>query len=260
MIKWIKKNAVHIVRVGLVCCLALVSLAYVRLAYPTSFESVFAPAPAKKPLPVYSVARDDNVISISFDAAWGDEKTEEILAILEARDIKTTFFLVGYWVDKYPEDVKQIFDAGHEIGNHSNTHPRMSSLSKADMLTELTKLSQKVEKITGTPVTLFRPPYGDYNDLVVTTSREAGYEIVQWDVDSLDWKNYGVQPMVDRVTKNVKSGSIILFHNNSDYITQALPIILDNLLEKGYKIVPVSEILLKGETIIDHAGVQHAGQ
>ena len=244
------------IRTALVLCVALISIAYVRVLTP-NVATTFAPAPAKKPLPVYNVARDDNKVAISFDAAWGDEKTEEILRILDERDITTTFFLVGYWVDAYPEDVKLIHDMGHEIGNHSATHPYMSKLSSEQMISELKKCSDKVEAITGVPTTLFRPPYGDYNSEVVTTSRAQGYEIVQWDVDSLDWKNYGVQPMVDQVTKKVKSGSIVLFHNNSEYITQALPTILDTLIEQGYEIVPVSEILLEGDTIIDHAGCQH---
>lgn len=249
------------IRTALILCVALVSIAYARLLLPEAAAPASAPAAAKKPLPVYNVAREDNKVAISFDAAWGDEKTEEILKILSDRDVTTTFFLVGYWVDAYPDDVKMIHAAGHEIGNHSATHPYMSKLSKEQMADELRKCSDKVEALTGTPTTLFRPPYGDYNNLVVEASREQGYEIVQWDVDSLDWKNYGVQPMVDQVMKKVKSGSIILFHNNSEYITQALPIILDRLIEEGFEIVPVSEILLEGETIIDHAGCQHkAGQ
>lgn len=255
MRKWMPSRTL-IMRTALVLCLALISVAYVRLYWSDSVAA-WAPAPAKKPLPVYNVARDDNKVAISFDAAWGDEKTEEILSILEERNIKTTFFLVSYWVDAYPDDVKMIFDAGHEIGNHSATHPHMSQLSAANIRKELKECSDKVEAITGVPTTLFRPPYGDYNDLVINTAAEEGYETIQWDVDSLDWKNYGTQPMIDQVLGKVKSGSIILFHNNSDYITQALPTILDGLIAKGYEIVPISEILLEGETFIDHAGCQH---
>lgn len=253
---WITSKTV-LMRTALVLCLALISIAYVRLYWGDTVPA-WAPAPAKRPLPIYNVARDDNKVAISFDAAWGDEKTEEILKILKDRDVITTFFLVGYWVDTYPDDVKMIHDAGHEIGNHSATHPHMSKLSAANIRKELKDCSDKVEAITGVPTTLFRPPYGDYNDLVITTAAEEGYKTIQWDVDSLDWKNYGVQPMVDQVLGKVKSGSIILFHNNSEYITQALPTILDQLIAKGYEIVPISEIILEGETIIDHAGVQHA--
>ena len=204
-------------------------------------------------------ATQEKKIAISFDAAWGEEKTDEILQILKDRDIETTFFLVGYWVDKYPDRVRQIAEAGHEIGNHSNTHPHMSELSEAQIAQELNDLSDKVEALTGTRPTLFRPPYGDYDDEVVLTARKNGYEVIQWNVDSLDWKNLGVTPMVERVTKNLAPGAIVLFHNTSQYITEALPIILEAILEEGYEIVPVSELIVDGEYWIDHTGKQYAG-
>ncbi|MDR2514906.1 MAG: polysaccharide deacetylase family protein [Christensenellaceae bacterium] len=246
-----------LVQASLVLCLALISAAYVRLFNPEAFTDAYSPA--KRPLPVYSVdVGEEKRVAISFDAAWGEEKTDAILKILEDRNIKTTFFLVGYWVDRYPDRVQQIFDAGHEIGNHSTTHPHMSKLSESQMIEELKGVSAKVKAVTGVAPTLFRPPYGDYNDKLVLVSRAQGYEIVQWDCDSLDWKNLGIQPMVSQVMNNAKPGSIILFHNNSQYITEALPLILDQLLAKGYEIVPVSEILLQGDYIIDNTGKQFA--
>ncbi|MDR3085277.1 MAG: polysaccharide deacetylase family protein [Christensenellaceae bacterium] len=246
-----------LVQASLVLCLALISAAYVRLFNPEAFTDVYSPA--KRPLPVYSVdVGEEKRVAISFDAAWGEEKTDEILKILKDRNIKTTFFLVGYWVDRYPDRVKQIFDAGHEIGSHSNTHPHMSQLNESQMIEELKGVSGKIQAVTGVAPTLFRPPYGDYNDKLVLVSRAQGYEIVQWDCDSLDWKNLGIQPMVSQVMNNVKPGSIILFHNNSQYITEALPAILDQLLANGYEIVPVSEILIQGDYVIDHTGKQFA--
>lgn len=254
---WLGKHVQTITQACLVLCLALISVAYIRLFNPTAFESAFSPA--SRPLPVYNVDTADKKVAISFDAAWGEEKTDEILKILEDRNIKTTFFLVGYWVDKYPDRVKQIYDAGHEIGNHSNTHPHMSELSNTQITEELDALSDKVEKITGVPTTLFRPPYGDYDDAVVVQSRKDGYEIVQWNVDSLDWKNLGIDPMVKQVTKNIQCGDIILFHNNSQYITEALPTILDYIINQGYEIVPVSELVISGDYWIDHTGKQYTG-
>lgn len=255
---WLGRHLQTITQACLVLCLALISVAYIRLFNPTAFESAFSPA--SRPLPVYNVSTEEKKVAISFDAAWGEEKTDEILGILEDHNVKTTFFLVGYWVDKYPDRVKQIFDAGHEIGNHSNTHPHMSELSNAQISQELSALSDKVEAITGTRPTLFRPPYGDYDDQVVLQARKDGYEVIQWNVDSLDWKNLGVDPMIKQVTKEINPGDIILFHNNSQYITQALPAILDYIQSQGYEIVPVSELVLKGEYWIDHTGCQHAGK
>lgn len=238
---------------GLCLCLAALSFIY---AGTLSSEATTVLA-HKRELPVYSVARDDDVISISFDASWGGSQTLEILDILDKYDVKTTFFLVGIWVDKYPELVKEIAARGHEIGNHSATHPHMTQISPEKMREELRIMSDKVETITGVRPTLFRPPYGDYNDQVVTTCRQAGYEVVQWSVDSLDWKNRGVEDIVKKCTQKIASGDIVLFHNDAQYTPQALPRVLDYYKAQGLKIVPVSQILLQGETTIDVQGKQH---
>ncbi len=214
-------------------------------------------AVATRELPVYNVDTEDKVLSISFDAAWGRANTEEILNILDQYGVKTTFFLVGFWAEKHPDLVQELVARGHEIGNHSATHPHMAQLSAPQIREELRKCSDLVESITGTPTTLFRPPYGEYNDTVVRVSREAGYECVQWNVDSLDWKNLGAEHMVRQCTKSVNPGDIVLFHNDSKYILEALPRILEYYTQEGYKIIPVSQILLQGDTWIDHTGKQH---
>ena len=210
----------------------------------------------KRELPIYAVDRDDNKIAISFDAAWGGDKTEKILDILDEYGIKTTFFMVDIWTQRYPELVKEIAARGHEIGNHSTTHPKMSTLSRDQIKQELDTMADNVQALTGVRPTLFRPPYGDYNNDVVLVAREAGYEPIQWSVDSLDWKNKGVQPLIDRATKNVKSGDIVLFHNDSKYILDALPTILKSYREQGFTVVPISELLLTGETTLDAQGIQ----
>ncbi len=211
----------------------------------------------KRELPVYSVERDDKVLSISFDASWGADKTIAILDILDRYDVKTTFFLVGGWVDKYPEMVEEIFARGHEIGNHSNTHPHMSQLSESDIREELRIMSDKVEKLTGVRPTLFRPPYGDYNDRVVLVSRAEGYECVQWSIDSLDWKDRGTEDIIKQCTHRVDNGDIVLFHNDSNDIVNALPFVIEHYQGLGYTIIPVSELLLEGEYTIDVQGKQH---
>ncbi|HOB19332.1 MAG TPA: polysaccharide deacetylase family protein [Candidatus Atribacteria bacterium] len=211
----------------------------------------------KKELPIYSVETEEKKIAISFDAAWGAEYTSEIMDIVEARDIKTTFFLVRFWIDKYPDKVREIAERGHEVANHSATHPHMASLSKEQMISEIVSTQKRLEELAGDrAVRLFRPPFGEYNDLLIRTCRELDIHPVQWDVDSLDWQEKGVDHMYNRVVKNVRNGSIVLFHNNAKYITQALPLILDKLLAEGYKIVPVSELIHKGEYRLDHTGRQ----
>jgi len=209
-----------------------------------------------KELPIYSVETQEKKVAFSFDAAWGTEYTEDILKILKERNIKTTFFLVGFWVDKHPDMVKKIVEDGHEIGNHSSTHPHMTRLKDEQIRKELEDTSNKIQQLTGKRPILFRPPYGDYNDRVIKTARELGYYVIQWDVDSLDWKELGIQPIIDRVTSKVKNGSIILFHNNAKYTAKALPVLIDELQQKGYKIVPVSELIYKDNYYVDHEGRQ----
>ena len=178
-----------------------------------------------------------------------------ILDILDEYDVKTTFFLVDIWTQKYPELVKEIVARGHEIGNHSTSHPQMSKLNETQIAKELNTQADNVLAIAGVRPVLFRPPYGDYNNRVITTARAQGFVPIQWSVDSLDWKNRGAQEIINRATK-VKSGDIVLFHNDSQYILDALPAVLKYYAENGYSVVPISEILLTGETTIDIQGRQ----
>ncbi len=238
---------------GLCLCLLGLSAAYtVGLN-----ENATAVVAQKRELPIYNVERDDKVIAISFDASWGADKTIAILDILDAHDVKTTFFLVGGWVDKYPDMVKEIAARGHEIGNHSNTHAHMSKLSEQAIRDELRMMSDKVETLTGVRPTLFRPPYGEYNDRVVQVSRAEGYECVQWSIDSLDWKDRGTQDIIKQCTHRVDNGDIVLFHNDSNDIVNALPTVIEHYQALGYTIIPVSQILLDGEYTIDVQGKQH---
>ena len=214
-------------------------------------------AARKRELPIYNVSRTEKVLSISFDAAWGDANTLKLLDLLDQYNVKTTFFLVGIWVERYPELVQEIVARGHEIGNHSTTHPHMTQCSDTKIIQELRVTSDRIEELTGIRPSLFRPPYGDYNDKVVTLSRQEGYECIQWNVDSLDWKNLGAQNMITQSTRKVASGDIVLFHNDSKYLLDALPTILDRYVSLGYQVIPISELLLQGETTIDYQGTQH---
>ena len=220
-------------------------------------EDATAVVATKKVLPVYSVEREDKVISVTFDASWGGDKTMKILDLLDQYNAKATFFLVGIWVDKYPELVKAIAERGHEIGNHSDSHAHFTQITDSKIRQELESCSDKIEALTGTRPTLFRPPYGDYNSKVITVVRDEGYEAVQWSIDSLDWKNRGVDDLVKRATTNVQPGDIILFHNDSEYIVDALPAILQYYQAQGFDMIPAKDILLSGDTTIDVQGKQH---
>ena len=211
---------------------------------------------ALRKVPVYYVATDKKQVAISFDAAWGADKTEKIVEICKEFNIKATFFLVGMWVEKYPEMVKMIYDNGFEIGTHSNTHPDMTKLSEEKQKLELSTSMNLIKNITGQDVKIFRPPYGAYNDTLITTAESLGLVTVQWDVDSLDWKGLSAMEINNRVLNGVRNGSIILCHNNSDHILDALPIMLDRLQKRGYKVTPVGELLIDGEYTIDNNGMQ----
>jgi len=202
------------------------------------------------------VGRDDKTVSISFDAAWGNEDTQQLIDILEKYDVKATFFVVGQWVDKYPESVKALSDAGHEIMNHSNTHPHMSKLSVQQMTEEIEACNNKIEKITGKRPTLFRAPYGEYCDSLITTLDSLNMYCIQWDVDSLDWKDLSGTEISQRVTSKVTSGSIVLFHNAALHTPEALPTILEYFKTNGYTVVPISEIIYKENYTLDHEGRQ----
>lgn len=218
---------------------------------------VTAASAAARKLPIYSVERSDKTISISFDAAWGNEDTQTLIDILNQHKIHATFFVVGQWVDKYPESVKALADAGNEVMNHSDTHPHMPSLSREKMLEQITAADDKIQKVTGVRPILFRPPYGDYNNAVVETLESSGHYPIQWSVDSLDWKGISAAQIQKNVLTKVQSGSIILFHNAAKHTPEALPGLLDNLQKQGYHIVPISQLIYKDNYTIDHAGMQH---
>lgn len=209
-------------------------------------------------LPIYSVGREDTdkTISISFDAAWGNEDTGELIEILGKYNIKATFFVVGDWVEKYPESVRQLHDAGHEIMNHSDTHPHMSKLSREQMSAEIESCNDKIEAITGVRPTLFRAPYGEYCNELIEVLGSLSMYCIQWDVDSLDWKDLSAGEISGRVCSKVCPGSIVLFHNAALNTPEALPTIIENLLAQGYTFVPISQNIYTDGYSIDHEGRQ----
>lgn len=224
-------------------------------------ETVFSqntPEPAKKELPIYSVETDKPVVSISFDAAWGADDTDELLRILEENDVKTTFFVCGYWVDKYPEEVKKIYEAGHDIGNHSNTHAHGAQLSLDQNKAEIKGTHDKIKELLGIDMNLYRPPYGEYNDVVLKAANELGYHTVQWDVDSHDWMKKGAEYQINQVLNNkaLGNGSIVLFHNDAPYTPEALERTIKGLKEQGYEIIPISELIYTENYYMDHKGRQ----
>ena len=209
-------------------------------------------------LPIYCVETDEKKVALSFDAAWGNEDTQRILEILAKHNIHVTFFATGGWVESYPDDVKAILDAGHDLGNHSENHKNMSQLSNDEKEQEIMKVHDKVKNLTGYEMFLFRPPYGDYDNDVIKTATKCGYYPIQWDVDSLDWKDYGVDSIISTVctNKHLGNGSIILCHNGAKYTADALDTLITNIKGQGYEIVPVSELIYRDGSHLNAEGRQ----
>lgn len=209
-------------------------------------------------LPIYCVQTDKPQIAISFDAAWGNEDTRRILEILKKNDVKATFFMTGGWVESYPDDVRAIYADGHDLGNHSQNHKNMSQLSDEECKQELLSVHEKVKELTGYEMFLFRPPYGDYDNHVITNARSIGYYSIQWDVDSLDWKDYGTTSIINTVTrhKHLGNGSIILCHNGAKYTAEALDSLIQGLKAQGYTFVPLSELIYRDHYHLDQEGRQ----
>ncbi len=214
----------------------------------------FGYAPRK--VPIYSVETEEKKVAITFDSAWGADKTLKILETLKEFNVNATFFLVGFWVEEYPEMVKAINDAGIEIGTHSNTHADFVKLSESEMKLELNTSTNLIKNITGKEVELFRAPYGSYNNSVISTAESLNLKTIQWDVDTLDWKGLSGVEICNRVINKVKNGSIILCHNNSEHILDALPLMLDRLQNMGYTVTSVGDLIIKDNYYVDNLGIQ----
>lgn len=207
-------------------------------------------------LPIYRVDRGDNKIAITFDAAWENSNTDELIEILESFDAGATFFVTGDWCDRYPEDVKKLYDAGFEIQNHSDQHPHIEGINVNDLISDTNEASRKIEMITGEKPTLYRAPYGEYDDSALTTLDGMGYKVIQWDVDSIDWDDATPEEIKSRVLKKTQSGSILLFHNDLENTTEALPQILTELKAQGYEFVTVGELIYSENYYISNDGSQ----
>ena len=184
VLSFIQMRRTQIYRTALVLLLVLGALA---TAVPSA-RTVFLADAAKRKIPIYCVDTEEKKVAVSFDAAWGADDTETLLSILKENDIKATFFLCGFWVDKFPEEVKRIYEEGHDIGNHGNTHAHSTQLSLENNKKEIMGAHLKVKELLGIEMNLFRPPYGEYNNTVLEAAESSGYYTIQWDVDSMETK------------------------------------------------------------------------
>ncbi len=217
-----------------------------------------APAMATvKKTPIYSVGTTEKKVALSFDACWGADKTADILARLEQYDVPATYFVVSSWADKYADKLQMLTKSGRvEVGSHSVTHSHMSRMSEKAIRAELVASKQTIQSITGKEPILFRPPYGDYNNTLVEACAKEGLYPIQWDVDSLDWKELSASAIAARVLKSAREGSIILMHNDGKHTVDALPMIIMGLKNKGYEFVWISDLIYRDGYTIDNTGRQ----
>ena len=207
-------------------------------------------------LPIYNVKTKENVVSLTMNCAWNADDIDSILETLNKCNVKITFFIVGDWADKYPEAVKKISENGHEIGNHSNTHPHVNKLNIDKNCEEITKCSEKLKSITGKDINVYRCPYGEYNNTVINAANSLNYYSIQWSLDTLDYTGLTGNEMWNRLDGKINNGDIILMHNGTEHTADSLELIIKNIQSKGFEIKKVSDILYKDNYIIDKNGTQ----
>lgn len=237
---------------GILCIILGVCILIFALVGKTASASA-----SEKKLPIYSVETNEKKVAITFDAAWTNQDTEDLIEILKKHNAKATFFIVGDWADKFPESVKAFYDAGHTIANHSDTHKAFSKCSREEIKEEIVNCNEKLEKIMGEKVTLLRAPSGDYTNESLEVTESLGMYMIQWDNDSLDYTGLTVDEIVSRVVSRARNGSIILFHNGVENTAEALDRILTELENQGYSFVSVNDLIYKDNYSIDHTGRQY---
>lgn len=213
-------------------------------------------AKVTKELPIYNVQTEEKKVALTFDCAWSADDMEQILQILEENNVKATFFIVGTWIDKYPEVVKQISEKGHDVANHSDTHAHVANITYQKNVEEIQNCANKIETITGKKSTLYRGPYGEYNDTVLKAANDEGHMTIQWNIDTLDWKDLTANEMIDRISKKIEPGSIILLHNGTTHTADSLQGIIDYIKKQGYEMVKVSDLIYTENYYINNEGKQ----
>lgn len=208
--------------------------------------------------PICCVDTEKSQVALSFDAVQGNENILKILKILADRKVQAAFFVTGKWAKEYPEDVKAIREAGHDLGSLGENYRDMTKLNRQELDEELDRAHMSLKKWAGVDAELFRPPFGAYSDEMAQGVREKGYYAIAWSVDSLDWKDYGAEAIAETVCghKNLENGGIILCHAGAKYTVQALESMIDGLQSQGYELTPVSRLIYREDYHMDARGKQ----
>jgi probable sporulation protein (polysaccharide deacetylase family) len=192
--------------------------------------------------PVYKGEANEKEIAFACNVVWGNEYLPQILQILKDNNIKITFFIGGDWATKYPEELKTIYQAGHELGNHGENHKKQTQLNIEQNKREILKAEESIKNVTGVKTVLFAPPYGDINKTVVDTAEGLGYKVIMWSIDTIDWNTKDYSEIIKRVEKKQHNGGIVLMHP-TEVTVKALPELIKRLEDMGYEISGVSDVL-----------------
>nr|MBP3680318.1 polysaccharide deacetylase family protein [Clostridia bacterium] len=240
----------------LVALSTVIVLFFVAATFTNKSGEIIQTMSQAKKLPIYNVDTNEPKIAFTMNCAWNADDIDQILATLSKHNTHITFFMVGDWVDKYPDAVKKISEAGHEIANHSDGHKHVNNLNIEENEKEVKLCSDKIEAITGKKTTLYRGPYGEYNNTVIQAAQNQNHIAIQWSLDTLDYKGLTADEMWARLNGKVKNGDIILSHNGTKHTADSLDKILTNLESNGFKVVTVSDLIYKDNYIIDNNGTQ----
>lgn len=208
------------------------------------------PAPQTRPRQqsYNSVPIQEPYVAMTFDDGPHPTLTPQLLDILKKRNIRATFYVLGRLASEYPDIVRRMVEEGHEVGNHTWSHPYLTKLSSERVRSELEKTNDAVFKATGRRPATMRPPYGAINaTLRKRFAEDMGMPVIMWSVDPLDWRRPGPSVVASRIVNGAHPGAIILAHDIHPGTIQAMPQALDQLLAKGYKFVTVSELIAMGE-------------
>ena len=219
-------------------------------------DTVETSANTTKLLPIYNVQTNENKVAFTMNCAWNADDIDQILTVLKENNTKITFFMVGDWIEKFPEAVKKISDEGHEIASHSDTHPHVNNLTYEQNIEEIEKSNDKIEQITGKRTNIYRAPYGEYNNTVVKAAQDKGYYIIQWNLDTLDYSGLTGEQMWDRLKDKIKAGDIILSHNGTKNTANSLDMLIKNIKYKGLEVVTISDLIYKDNYEINSNGTQ----
>ena len=241
----------------LVACSTVFALFLMSSLFTEMPQIAIETGSVSKNLPIYSVKTEEPKVALTINCAWNADDIDKILETTEKENVKITFFMVGDWIEKNTEAVKKIHAAGHELANHSYSHPHVSNLNYDKNVEQIKKCSELIKSITGKESTLYRGPYGEYNDTVLQAAKDTNHTAIQWSIDTLDYNSLTGEQMWERIEPKLENGSIILMHNGTENTANSLQMIIQNIKAKGFSIVPVSELIYTENYEIDNNGTQY---